>query len=217
MIPAHIRDQLREKSIPDLNMREVTTTPHVFCDSLLLARESQRFGGLVDPRTPNDLIKMKARLFLSSDDLAGCAVEPNGNITAVFKHASKEGGSIADDIMINALCHGGIKLDCYGGNLLKGEKMLDKIGYLPLLYNRTGFAPIARVSFDPAYAEEDFVKKYGYERDIIFFLHNGDPLETVAMKIGEYNFYTPEDYLSLPLLTYDEAYEFREQIIKGRN
>lgn len=212
MIPDSVRSILDQLGSPNLNMREVTNDPHVFCDSLIAARKTQRFGGLVNAHTPNDLAESGARLFLSSDNLAGCAVEKNGNITAVFKHIKKTGMNVPDDILLAALLNGGCTLDCYAGNFQQGSKESHQIGYLPPLYNRYGFIPFARVLFDPNFAETNFVEKYECERDVIFFSHNGDPIEQVASRIGKYHIFTFEEYLSLPVMSYDQAVALRSII-----
>lgn len=63
-----------------LNIRDTTATPADFSDALDKARASQRFGGLVDGHTADDLSSRGIRSFLSDDGMAGGAVEPDGNI-----------------------------------------------------------------------------------------------------------------------------------------
>lgn len=195
-------------------MREITDHPHVFCDALLAARKSQPYGRLVNAHTPDDLTSNGVRLFISDDNLAGCAVEPNGNITAVFKNRMKAGAQVPDELMLTALSHGGCKLDCYGGNLRdEAAEDINRVGYLPPLYMSYGFIPVARVDFDPRFAEDGFEEQYG-PRDIIIFHHNGDTIDRVVSRIRRYSQFELSGYLALPVMSYDDAIRYRDKIFE---
>lgn len=149
---------------------------------------------------------------------AGCAVEADGNITAVFKHSARRGDNVPDELLIFALLQGGCKLDCYAGDVDGGTTYKEKLSYLPSLYERYGFEPVARVLFDAEFAEPEFVEKYGGKRDIIVYLHNGDSTSrTIAkLKNGSYRRFTVEEYMSLPVMEYESARMFRDELLQKR-
>lgn len=105
--------------------------------------------------------------------------------------------------MLTALSAEGTKLDCYDG-ALRG------------IYAKFGFIPVARVKFDWDFAPENWKAEFG-EPDVVFWMHCGDSVETVAEKIGEYPTYCKEDIEELPCFDdYDAAYEYRDALIEGK-
>ena len=104
--------------------------------------------------------------------------------------------------MPRALAAGGTKLDCYGENLVKA-------------YERYGFVPVARVEFNPKYANEGWTPDKGTPY-IYFMMHNGDSAETVAANIGKYPQSTAEQRKALPTFgkeEYDAAYAYRDELL----
>lgn len=212
MISESIKLLLAIQGSTVLEMQDVTTNPDIFCNALARARNSQRFGELVNARTPSDL--SNARLYLSKNGFAGCAVESNGNITAVFKHQMTVGDWIPDIILLTALSFGGDRLDCYAGDMLGGDTYEKRISYLPILYRRYGFVPVARVPFNADFAIDGFVERFGV-RDILVFAHNGDSPELVAKTIGRYKQFSLDEYLNLPEMEYSEALVYRDSLIRN--
>ena len=77
-------------------------------------------------------------LYLSADGLGGVAVKPDGDLVSVFKHPTSTArmGEILSDASKIAT-----KLDAFDVN-----------GFLPILYSKHGFRPVARVPFNDAFA-----------------------------------------------------------------
>ncbi|MEG2634820.1 MAG: hypothetical protein RSA97_09500, partial [Oscillospiraceae bacterium] len=218
VIGEEIRKALDERESANLNIRGTTDNPILFSESLERAKASNKYGGLVDSHTPDDLISKKIMSFLSEDGMAGGAVEPNGNITAVFKNSVKEGKHVTDELILTAILNGGDRLDCYAGDITN-KKLIPKYrnGYLPGLYENYGFEAVARVPFNADEVDADFVDKYDVPRDVLVFMHNGDSAQKVAENIGTYPRMTLDEYMKLPAFDdYGEALAYRDKLIEDR-
>ena len=72
-----------------------------------------------------------------------------------------------------AIANGGTKLDCYGAGLVR-------------LYAQYGFVPVAKVKFNPEYANPGWNASKGTP-DIYFMMHNGDNADAVVAREGTYS------------------------------
>lgn len=173
-------------------------------------------GHQVSAHSVEDVTEHGLRPFLAGDDLAGFAVEPNGNITGVFKNPESKQRRVLDDMMLTAIQEGGDRLDCYAGDLFNVEvSNKQRIGPLVNKYARYGFEPVAVVKYNPAYAESDQIQ------DIVFFMHNGKSAAQIAEEVrnGEAARYTPDDLLALKQFgpdDYEAAMEYRDNLIEQR-
>ena len=95
-----------------------------FSNALNAAREASLYGAFVDSQSPEGL--KGAKVAMTTDGLAGCAVQEDGNITAVFKHPSKKTSQAVGSIITMARALGGTKMDCFGKGLLN---MYKKLGF----------------------------------------------------------------------------------------
>jgi len=110
--------------------------------------------------------------------------------------------------MITAIANGGNKLDAYAVNSSTGAP--DKLAHI---YHKSGFEPVARVKFDPAYAKPGFEARQGGGKDIVVYKHNGDTADQVAQKYGTYPPPTKAQYDALPVMEYDKAIAYRDKMI----
>lgn len=140
-------------------------------------------------------------LFLSEDGNTGVAVTPDGDIVSVFKNPNGKAKKAVHSILLTALENGGVKLDNFDGALSD-------------MYWNHGFIPVARTSFDPEFAPTDWNYARDGQPDIIFWVHNGEDAQTVARRIGEYG--DLPDLTKLPVMSYDEAAAYRDNILKQR-
>lgn len=140
-------------------------------------------------------------LFLSEDGNTGVAVTPDGDIVSVFKNPNGKAKKAVHSILLTALENGGVKLDNFDGALSD-------------MYWNHGFIPVARTSFDPEFAPTDWNYARDGQPDIIFWAHNGEDAQTVARRIGEYG--DLPDLTKLPVMSYDEAAAYRDNILKQR-
>lgn len=192
---------LKLSGFPLIYLRRCSEDLSSFSVALSNAIDNNEYGPFVDKHSPEELRESGASLFLSRDKMAGVGVWPDGNIRAVFRDRRSKAGRAVGELMLTAIEAGGKKLDCYDGRLR-------------YLYALFGFIPVARVKFDPQYAPANWKDRFGTP-DIIFWVHCGDPTETVAQKIAKYRKYTDRDIQALPCFDdYDEACRYRDKILE---
>lgn len=130
-ISSDTRNSLNNAGVTDFQLAP-TEDKHGFSEALSAAKQSNLNGAAVDRKTPEEL--QDAVTFISPDGMAGGAVEPSGNITAVFKNANSSGRKAGIDIAFAAIAHGGDRLDCYGPFLVN-------------TYSQAGMEPVARIRY----------------------------------------------------------------------
>lgn len=139
--------------------------PKTFHKAITASKEGNPFGAFVHAYDEDEYGHKK--LFMSEGGEAGCAVTPSGDIVSVFnnpKIGTKKG--VAGHMLEIALQNGGKRLDCFDG-------------FLPKLYSKYGFVPVAKVKFNKEYAPEGWNFERDGEPDVVFFAHNGDDLDTI--------------------------------------
>ena len=131
---------------------------------------------------------------------AGFGVAPDGDIEAVFANKSKGAPPHAAESLIpQAIAAGGSKLDCYGSGLVT-------------LYSQYGFVPVARVVFDPEYANEGWDAGKGTP-DIYFMMATDTDADSVVANGGSYPVPTQAELDALPLMDYESAYAYRDSLL----
>ena len=193
-IGEHLKQQLTNNGSTPIELR-TEHDPSSFYAKIGEAKESNPYGAFVTQHEIEDYAKM--RTFLNDDGTVGVAVKDDGDIVSVFKNKKNESTNAVSSILLTALENGGTKLDNYNGKLSR-------------MYLAHGFIPVARTAFVDKYAPSD----WNYERDgrpdIIFWMHNGNDVETVARNIGTQEM---PDLKALPLMEYDEAAAYRDGLI----
>lgn len=193
-IGEHLKQQLTNNGSTPIELR-TEYDPSSFYAKIGEAKESNPYGTFVTQHEIEDYANM--RTFLNDDGTVGVAVKDDGDIVSVFKNKENKSKGAMSSIILTALENGGTKLDNYDGVLSK-------------MYLNHGFIPVARTAFVDEYAPSD----WNYERDgrpdIIFWMHNGNDVETVARNIGTQEM---PDLKALPLMEYDEAAAYRDGLI----
>lgn len=193
----------RGYTVVDLN--DATAEPAVFVDALNAAREADtRNGWAVSPQEADDLTNRAVKLLMSDDRSCGLGVDPDGDIIGAFKHPGSGGRRVLFSMLPTAIANGGTKLDCYGSDLV-------------WQYQYFGFIPVARVKFNPEFANPGWTPDKG-QPEIYFMLHNGDSAEVSLRKAlnGEYETYSQEYLDALPELDYDAASDLRNRLLDER-
>ena len=213
-INSDIRNSLSNAGVTDFQLAP-TEDKHGFSEALSAAKQSNLNGAAVDSKTPEEL--QDAVTFISPDGMAGGAVEPNGNITAVFKNANSSGRKAGIDIAFAAIAHGGDRLDCYGPFLVN-------------TYAQAGMEPVARIKYTWGINPEmdAQVQRQLSEGDLtappdIYFMkrRDGISLEQAAADYaaGDRTWYTQKELDALPLFegenAYDEALAYRDSLIQN--
>lgn len=185
---------------------DTTADPERYEQSLKAGRESDTENGwCVTPKSAQELRDGNVRTFMNENGTVGVGVAPDGDIVAVFKNKNGGPRKALETLMPIAIEQGGDRLDCYGEGLVKA-------------YSQYGFEPVARVEFNPEYANEGWTpdKKTPY---IYVMKHNGDSADAVVSKIGSYNVPSKEQLDSLPTYgkdEYDSAIAYRDSLMKQR-
>lgn len=185
---------------------DTTADPARYEQALKAGRESDTENGwCVTPKSAQELRDGNVRTFMNENGTVGVGVAPDGDIVAVFKNKNGGPRKALETLMPIAIEQGGDRLDCYGEGLVKA-------------YSQYGFEPVARVEFNPEYANEGWTpdKKTPY---IYVMKHNGDSADAVVSKIGSYNVPSKEQLDSLPTYgkdDYDSAIAYRDSLMKQR-
>ena len=196
------RQKMNDNGIVDLNL-ERTTNDSQFDIAIKNAKNSNKNGGCVDTHPKNELETFK--LFLSNDGMAGVAVKPDGDITAVFKNSNSSAKGAVNDLIITARANGGEKMDCYGQFLVNS-------------YEKCGYVPVARIPFNADYVDDPFLLKT--KPDVYAMMKNTDDIDTVIKKNAKKAYkLSSQEYLdNLPTYTdYDEALKYRDELLKKQS
>ena len=100
------------------------------------------------------------RLFLTEDGLAGVAVTSYGDLVSVFKHPTSK-AKITE--ILDEAAQYAVTLDAFDVN-----------GFLPNLYSRNGFRPVARVPFNKDYAPDGWPFELAGEPDVVLMVKDTD-------------------------------------------
>lgn len=192
---------LTERGIVNVELHDSSADNAAFSYALAAARTAdQRNGWAVTPKSVQELKESGARSYMDTNGSTGFAIAPDGDIEAVFanKAAGAPKGSTKSTIP-QAIALGGNKLDCYGHNLVD-------------IYSKYGFEPVARVAFNPEYANDGWTADKG-SPDIYFMMHNGDSADAVVQNMNKYKRWSKAELDALPLMDYDSAYQYRDFLL----
>ena len=206
------RERLTQAGVTDFGL-SVTEDHQAFSDALNRMRAENPNGASVDPQSVDDLVG--ATTISNPEWTAGGAVQPSGNIVAVFKNGRADSRKKAGlDILFHAIALGGDRLDCYGRFLVN-------------TYARGGMVPVARVAYARGINPEmdafiDFKRRQGNpdfatDPDIYFMkLRAGARYEDLVDDYvnGRYHHYTQAELDALPLMSYDEAEAYRDSLLE---
>ena len=206
------RKRLTQAGVTDFGL-SVTEDHQAFSDALNRMRAENPNGASVDPQSVDDLVG--ATTISNPEWTAGGAVQPSGNIVAVFKNGRADSRKKAGlDILFHAIALGGDRLDCYGRFLVN-------------TYARGGMVPVARVAYARGINPEmdafiDFKRRQGNpdfatDPDIYFMkLRAGARYEDLVDDYvnGRYHHYTQAELDALPLMSYDEAEAYRDSLLE---
>lgn len=195
-------EKLKQKyGTPDIGTKR-TTDVHKFKKSIEDAKAANKHGGSVDTHTLKELKTFKT--FLSKDGMAGVAVKPDGDITAVYKNPNSKSKGAVNDLILTARAHGGTKMDCYG------EALANK-------YEKCGYVPVAKVKFNEKYVSDPELLRR--RPDVYVMMKNTDSLETAISKnaSNSYKVTSKRDLDKLKTFgkdDYEKALNYRDGILK---
>lgn len=194
----------QKKGTPTYPVKDTTTDPGSYEQALTAGRNSDpQNGWCVTPKSAQELKGGNVRTFMDENGTVGVGVAPDGDIVGVFKNKNGGPKKALDTMMPIAIEQGGDRLDCYGEGLVN-------------LYAKYGFEPVARVEFNPEYANEGWTPDKGTPY-IYVMKHNGDSADAVVDKMGTYPKYTDAQLNALPTYgkdDYDGAMAYRDSLMQ---
>lgn len=199
---AAIRDPLRsakdEAGITNLKLR-YETDKGVFEEALDAAKKANKNGGSVDWHSAEEMAGWDT--YLSADSMAGVAVKEDRDITCVFKNSNSNARGAVTDLILMARERGGVKMDCYGKFLVNS-------------YEKCGYEVVARVPFNAEYVDDPLLLLE--QPDVYFLKKTSDSTEEVIRKIADKTYHqsTQAELDALPTFDYDEAWKYRDNLIK---
>lgn len=198
------KSTIQSRGVAFVETRDVSADSAAFSSALDEARAANAKNvWVVSPKSAQDISENGVRIYMDENGSAGFGVAPDGDIEAVFANKSKGAPPHAAESLIpQAIAAGGSKLDCYGSGLVT-------------LYSQYGFVPVARVVFDPEYANEGWDAGKGTP-DIYFMMATDTDADSVVANGGSYPVPTQAELDALPLMEYDEAYAYRDRMLAER-
>ncbi len=196
-IGSTLKNILIKKGATPVELKQINSAES-FYDAIAKAKINNSHGAFVTQYEVSDY--QQNMLFLSEDNNVGVAVTPDGDIISVFKNPDYKGKKAVSSILLTALENGGVKLDNFNGGLSQ-------------MYWQHGFIPVARTTFERESAPKDWDYERDGEPDIIFWMHNGEEIRTLANKIGDYG--EIPDLSKLPIMEYEKAAEYRDRLIEN--
>ena len=199
-----LQEAQRKRGTQTYQIQETTGNPESYEHALTAGRNSdQTKGWCVTPKSAQELRDGNVRTFMNESGTVGVGVAPDGDIVAVFKNKNGGPRKALDTLMPIAIEQGGDRLDCYGDGLVD-------------VYAKYGFEPVARVEFNPEYANDGWTPDKGTPY-IYVMKHNGDSADKVAANMGNYPSFTDEQLSALPTYgkdDYDSAIAYRDSLMK---
>lgn len=195
---ADVRERMNDSGITDLKLQD-TIRKGKFDEAIQAAKAANKNGACVDTHPMKELRTYKT--FLARDGMAGVAVKPDGDITAVFKNSNSKAKGAVNDLIITARANGGTKMDCYGQFLVNA-------------YERCGYVPVARVPFNADYVDDSYLLEKKF--DVFVMMKNSDDIETVIKKNAakSYKLSSAEDLDKIKTIKdYDEALAYRDKLL----
>lgn len=193
-----LREQMNDNGITDLKLQD-TIRKGKFDEAIQAAKAANKNGACVDTHPMKELRTYKT--FLSKDGMAGVAVKPDGDITAVFKNSNSKVKGAVNDLIITARANGGTKMDCYGQFLVNA-------------YERCGYVPVARVPFNADYVDDPYLLEKKF--DVFVMMKNSDSIEKVIEKNAAKSYkLSSAEYLDKikTIKDYDEALAYRDKLL----
>lgn len=157
-----------------------------FSAAIQRSKTAHKFGWAVDDRGQAFYQDPKTKIFLTKNETAGAAVAPDGEVTSAFR--SPGSPHTIDEILTPAMAAGN-HATCFDTN-----------GYLPNLYAKYGYRPVARVAFDPKLAPEGWTPEAGTP-DVLFLVRDPDGVSGGPDIHGDYLKHKDE----IPLVAYEIA------------
>ncbi len=201
VLSGQAKDTIRSRGVAFVEARDASADSAAFSSALDEARASNpKNGWAVTPKSEREIRENGVRVYMDDNGSVGFGIAPDGDIEAVFANKSKGAPNRATASLIpQAIAAGGTKLDCYGTGLV-------------ILYAQHGFIPVARVAFNPEYANDGWDASKGTP-DIYFMMATDTDADSVVRNFGKLTPPTKAELDALPLMDYESAYAYRDSLL----
>lgn len=195
------KSTIQSRGVEFVEAKDASADSAAFSSALDEARASNpKNGWAVTPKSEQEIHENGVRVYMDDNGSVGFGIAPDGDIEAVFANKNKGAPNrAAASIIPQAIAAGGTKLDCYGAGLAK-------------LYAQYGFVPVARVAFDPEYANVGWDASKGTP-DIYFMMATDTDADSVVQNFGQQAQITQAELDALPLMDYESAYAYRDSLL----
>ena len=151
------------------------------------AMVNHEFGAQVELKAADELSKYK---LYQTDDDAGFALKPDGDIVAVYSGASEPRNGLFS-VLQAAIDQGGRKLDAFNT-------------MLPKVYQTVGFKPVARVKWNDEFAPKPPFAAKAWDKETYKEFNNGEP--DIVLMVYDPDHFGGVDMASVPRFDdFDEA------------
>ena len=173
--------------IPSINQLDAAQSAADYAQRMQSAMVNHEFGAQVELKAADELSKYK---LYQTDDDAGFALKPDGDIVAVYSGASEPRNGLFS-VLQAAIDQGGRKLDAFNT-------------MLPKVYQTVGFKPVARVKWNDEFAPKPPFAAKAWDKETYKEFNNGEP--DIVLMVYDPDHFGGVDMASVPRFDdFDEA------------
>ena len=168
------------KDLPDVGF-SLTSDSKTFLEERNKSGRPENFSD----HAPEDLDA--ARKFLSQDRRTGYIITPDGDFGNLFNNKGPNGEKLpgaGKAAIVEGVKNGALTLDCYNGQ--PGKK-----GFLPILYSKYGYEPVAKLKWNDDYAPPGWDYESKGRPDVIVMAYKGGDRSTIQDRAGTFPRYQP--------------------------
>ena len=173
--------------IPSITQLDAAQSAADYAQRMQSAMVNHEFGAQVELKTADELSKYK---LYQTDDDAGFALKPDGDVVAVYSGASEPRNGLFS-VLQAAIDQGGRKLDAFNT-------------MLPKVYQTVGFKPVARVKWNDEFAPKPPFAAKAWDKETYKEFNNGEP--DIVLMVYDPDYFGGVNMASVPRFDdFDEA------------
>lgn len=177
--------------LPSINQLDAAQSAADYAQRMQSAMVNHEFGAQVELKTADELSQFK---LYQTDDDAGFALKPDGDIVAVYSGASEPRNGLFS-VLQAAIDQGGRKLDAFNT-------------MLPKVYQTVGFKPVARVKWNDQFAPKPPFAAKAWDKETYKEFNNGEP--DIVLMVYDPDYFGGADMATVPRFDdFDKAAEIQ--------
>ena len=183
------------------SIRDESDVGRKFAEGITRTASEHPMGSAVEVKDASFYDDPDTKLFLAPDNLTGVAVTSYGDLVSVFKHPTSKEKILP---ILEEAAEYARTLDAYDIN-----------GFLPTLYSKVGFRPVARIAFDSEFVPKTWPYDLAGTPDVVLMVKDPEGLSG-APEIGDEGYNAIRDQVPM-YATYDEAMDAQQKAIESIN